>query len=296
AFVDQVQELQVVTGEGKRETCSISQQPELFTSVLAGLGQYGIIVSATLRLIPAKTNARVFRVFYPTLAALVHDEDLLTREDRFDGVRGYIGVTPEDGWEYMLEFVAFYDSSGELGDASYLFRGLNFLLNSEQVEDMTYFDYCNRVSPEESWSLVHPWLAVFLPASNTADYVNQVLAELSPAESSLDVILLHPFKASRLRQPLLRVPECETFFLFSLLRTLAPDVPQSLAQAIGYNRMLVERGREIGGTHYPIGTIGDLTQKDWEVHYGVRWEQVVQMKRRFDPDHLLTPGQSMFAR
>ena len=65
ALVDHVLELQVVTGEGKLETCSPTQQPELFASVLAGLGQYSIIVRATLELMAAKANARVFRVFYP---------------------------------------------------------------------------------------------------------------------------------------------------------------------------------------------------------------------------------------
>jgi cytokinin dehydrogenase len=158
---------------------------------------------------------------------------------------------------------------------------------------MTYFGYCNRVTPEEFWSLAHPWLAVFLPASTAADYVNAVLADLSPAESRQDVILLHFFNANHLHKPLLRVPKTETFFLFSLLRTIAPDSPQALAQALTYNRMLVERCREIGGTHYPIGMV-DLSQKDWEIHYGSCWEQVVQLKQRFDPDRILTPGQGIF--
>jgi FAD/FMN-containing dehydrogenase len=294
AFVDQVQELQVVTGKGKQETCSLNQHPELFASVLAGLGQYGIIVKATLKLIPVKPYARVFRVFYPTLAALIHDANIVLRESRANGMRSYIGVLPEeDEWEYMLEFTTFYTSSADQPDATHLFRGLNFLHNSEQIEEMTYFDYCNRVTPEENWNLVHPWLAVFLPASTATDYVNDVLANLSPAESRQDVILLHAFNANRLHKPLLRVPKTETFFLFSLLRTLPPDSSQALALAVTYNRMLIERCWKLGGTHYPIGTI-DLTQKDWKTHYGPCWEQVVQMKQRFDPDHLLTPGQSIF--
>jgi cytokinin dehydrogenase len=293
AFVDQVQELQVVTGEGEIQTCSLSQQPELFTSVLAGLGQYGIIVKATIRLIPARSHACVSRVFYPTLAALIHDADLAMRENRIDGMRGYIAVTPEDEWRYMLEFTTFYASSTDQPDQARLFRGLNFLHNSEQIEQMTYFDYCNRVTPEESWNLTHPWLALFLPASTVADYVNAVLAELPPAESRQDIILLHTFNANHLHKPLLRVPETETFFLFSLLRALAPDTPQALAQAMAYNHILVERCREMGGTYYPIGMI-DLSQKDWEIHYGSYWEQVVQLKQRYDPDHILTPGYSIF--
>jgi cytokinin dehydrogenase len=80
---------------------------------------------------------------------------------------------------------------------------------------------------------------------------------------------------------------------FSLLRTRTPDSPQAHTQAVTYNRMLVERCWEIGGTYYPIGMV-DLSQKDWETHYGSHWEQVVQTKQRFDPDYLLTPGQGIF--
>lgn len=46
AFVDQVIELDVVTGEGRLVTCSESQERGLFDMVLAGMGQCGIIVRA----------------------------------------------------------------------------------------------------------------------------------------------------------------------------------------------------------------------------------------------------------
>jgi hypothetical protein len=55
-----------------------------------------------------------------------------------------------------------------------------------------------------------------------------------------------------------------------------------------------EESRKLGGRLYPIGMI-DLSHTDWERHYGSSWEQVVQRKQRFDPDHVLTPGQSIFA-
>ena len=77
AQVDNVLQLQVVTGEGQLQTCSASQQPDLFEAALAGQGQCGIIVKATLRLVPAETNTRTFLLFYPDVPTMLADERLL---------------------------------------------------------------------------------------------------------------------------------------------------------------------------------------------------------------------------
>jgi FAD/FMN-containing dehydrogenase len=58
--VDNVLELQVVTGEGEQVACAPTLQRELFEAMLAGLGQCGVIVRATLRLIPAPARVRRF--------------------------------------------------------------------------------------------------------------------------------------------------------------------------------------------------------------------------------------------
>jgi len=52
AFVDQVIELHVVTGDGRLIRCSDTHESELFAMVLAGMGQCGIIARAKLRLSP----------------------------------------------------------------------------------------------------------------------------------------------------------------------------------------------------------------------------------------------------
>jgi FAD/FMN-containing dehydrogenase len=301
ALVDHVRELQVVTGEGKLETCSPTQQPELFASVLAGLGQYGIIVRATMELMAAKANARVFRVFYPTLAAMVEDEVKLSQrgDERFDEVLGYIAVTPQDAWGYMLELAVFYTPPTDQPDNAHLLRGLNFLPGLEQIEEMTYSAYRNRVDAVVQaftalgvWGHPHSWFDVLLPTPVVVDYVSELLAQLSPAESKFDALFLNPFNASHLHMPLLRLPQAETFFGFDMLHTIAPN-PEAIAQVVASNRLLFERSRALGGTYYPIGMV-EMSQQDWQTQYGPLWEQVVQMKQHFDPDHLFSPGQGIF--
>jgi cytokinin dehydrogenase len=106
--IDNVFSLQVVTGEGKLETCSPYQNRELFQAVLAGLGQCGIIVRATIRLIPAATEARVFQLFYDKLTDFTADQTLLISDRRFQYVEGQIVPRDGGGWRYLLEAASFY--------------------------------------------------------------------------------------------------------------------------------------------------------------------------------------------
>src|SRR5260370_25548986 len=59
AIVDNVLELDVVTGDGRLMTCSSDRDSELFNMVLAGLGQCGVIVEARIPLIPAPSHGMV---------------------------------------------------------------------------------------------------------------------------------------------------------------------------------------------------------------------------------------------
>src|SRR6266852_9823173 len=64
AIVDNVLELDVVTGDGRLMTCSPDRDSELFNMVLAGLGQCGIIVGARIRLIPAPSHVMLQTLTY----------------------------------------------------------------------------------------------------------------------------------------------------------------------------------------------------------------------------------------
>ena len=73
AQVDNVIELEVVTGTGQLEVCSATHKPDLFESALAELGQCAIIISVTTRLIPTLTHARVFNLFYADIHTMLRD-------------------------------------------------------------------------------------------------------------------------------------------------------------------------------------------------------------------------------
>nr|WP_290221906.1 FAD-binding protein [Trichocoleus desertorum] len=296
--VDQVLALEVVTGQGTLETCSPTQNKTLFEAVLAGLGQCGIIVQATVRLIPAKQQARVFLLFYDDLATFTQDQRLLISEERFNYLEGQVVPTPNGGWRYMIEAVSFYTPLNEPNNAA-LLAGLSYQPGSEQITDPTYFDFANRLAPVVEtlksigvWSFPHPWLNLFVPGSKVDRFVGEVVSTLTLADTGQGPILLYPVKTWRFTRPLFRTPRENIAFLFAILRTAPPD-PTVINQMVAANRDLFERDRALGGYRYPVGTV-PMTPADWKQHFQPVWGKLVSAKQRYDPDNILAPGQGIF--
>ena len=61
-FIDDIESLDVVTGDGEVVTCSRTEHPELFRHVIGGYGLFGVVVAATLRLVPRQQVERVVRL------------------------------------------------------------------------------------------------------------------------------------------------------------------------------------------------------------------------------------------
>ena len=80
AQIDNVLSLEVVTGRGDRVRCSRTENRDLFEAVLGGGGQCGIIVRAKLRLLPARTQAKVYTLMYDDINLYVADQRMLLRE------------------------------------------------------------------------------------------------------------------------------------------------------------------------------------------------------------------------
>ncbi|GAA6624289.1 FAD-binding protein [Scytonema sp. NUACC26] len=297
--VDNVLELQVVTGKGHLLTCSPYQNQDLFETVLAGLGQCGIIVKATIRLIKAESNARVFLLDYDDLAAFTHDQRLLIEDERFNYVEGQIVSDSKGGWRYLLEAASFYTPPNEPDNTS-LLSSLSYTQGTEKIEDKTYFDFLNRLAPTVAflqsigvWSNPHPWIDLFVPATAVEKYISEVVSTLTLADTGNSPILLYPVKTDRFTLPLFRVPNEQIVFLFAILRTAPSDDDTTSARMLADNRRLFERNRDLNGTRYPVGATA-FSQEDWQQHFGSVWSRLVNAKRRYDPDNVLTPGQGIF--
>lgn len=101
AQVDNVAELQVVTGAGEFVRCSPTRHPDLFHAVLAGLGQCAIVVGATLRLVTAPRTVRHYLLPYDDLQTFLDDQRILVQEGRFDYVEGQVAPDADGAFRVL---------------------------------------------------------------------------------------------------------------------------------------------------------------------------------------------------
>lgn len=294
--LDNVEELEVVTGTGDVITCSRDDNRKLFDATLGGLGQCGVITRATLRLIPAPARARRWKLYYDSLSAFLADQREVVRDGRFDYVEGQ--PLPADGtWRYMLEAVAYYTPPAAPDEES-LLGSLSFL--DAENSDTTYFDFLNRVADAEallraegSWFHPHPWIDTFLPDSAVEQVVAETLAATGEAElGAMGLILLYPVRTDRLKAPLFKVPDGELAWLFSLLRTGSPVDPVHNARLVELNVDLYRKVKAVGGKTYPSTAVPRSTS-EWRAHFGSSWPLLTEAKARYSPTNLLNPGQGL---
>jgi cytokinin dehydrogenase len=298
---DNVLALEVVTGEGERVRCSRTQHRELFDAVLAGAGQCAIIVRAKLRLVAARAQAKVYLLFYDDLQLYVADQLMLVRDGRFSYLEGQVVRRADDtGWRFMIEAVRYFTPPNTPND-TVLLAGLRDQRQEAQITIQSYPDFVFRLDPTIAflksigvWQLPHPWVTLFLPASQTAAYVGQVLSTLTLADTGQGPILFYPFNTAPLQRPLFRTPHEPQAFQLSVLRTAVPPDPAVISAMLAGNRALYDQAIAVGGTRYVIGAIPGFSRQDWRRHFGGRWDDLVRAKRRFDPDNVLAPGQGMF--
>ena len=297
AQTDNVLELEVVTGRGELVTCSALSNPGLFHICRAGLGQYGIITGARIRLIRAQPMARTYTALYHDLAVFMADQLRLIHDDRFDYVEGSMVPQPGGGWAFQIELTKYFATPPN--DAN-LLAGLSFSGGTLTVVDRSYFDFINRLAPLVAilkqagvWDLPHPWVNLFLPAPEAQRFVASVVSTLTVDDVGQGPVLLYPVNRLRVLTPLFRVPDKPDFYLLALLRNAIPPSPQRVTELIQANRRLFDRCDAIGGNRYPVDSV-PMSRQDWQLHYRPLWSLVAASKRYFDPDNILTPGQGIF--
>ncbi|MCP2263469.1 FAD-binding protein [Promicromonospora thailandica] len=291
-LVDNTLELDVVTGDGRLVTCSDTQERDLFEAVLGGLGQFAVIVRATVRLQAAPAMARVYTLTYPRVTDLTAAQRTVLADGRFDYLEGQFVPTDDDDFAFVLEAGAWYTI--EPPDDDTLLAGL--APSGVDVVDVPYFDWLNRVYETveqiEALRLPGPWLNVLIPDAATDEIVTDLLTTLTPADAG-GVALLYPTDRTLIRRPQVQVPEGPVFFLLALLRAVSPPDDAEAERLVADNDALYARVRAAGGTQYPVNAL-HLTTADWRAHYGERWPVVRQAKDRYDPRRVLTPGQGIF--
>lgn len=303
AQVDHVRELEVVTGEGDVVRCSMRRNRDLFESVLAGLGQYGIITKAVIDLVPARAQARTYLLNYTDNAVFFRDFTKLLKRGELDRLYNFWLPDGNGGWIYQVNAIKLFDPSSPPNDA-HLLRGLQLDVADAQIQNAAYLDHVLQVDRGIAFlkelglweGVLHPWCDIFLPEHATERYLGEVIPSLTPEDVGPGFMLLLAVKTAKLTRPRLRVPHStEWTFLFDILTSASGpgENPEFARRMLARNRRLFDKAQRVGGTRYPIGSI-EFSKLDWLRHYGLTSDDVLRAKLRYDPAKILAPGVGIF--
>jgi FAD/FMN-containing dehydrogenase len=296
---DNVQAIDIITGDGKLVTATPWLRADLFNAALSGGGQVGVIVRVKVKLIPAPQRSVIFSLFYADVATYLADSEKVLADGRFQVHAGEMLQKPDgSGWRYKMEVGATYDTTPP--DQGALIGDLHDVRADAVIEDVTYREYMFRLDAYEAylkesghWYQPKPWLSMFLPASKTKTFMQQVERELNAESLGGGFLLFYPYFTSKIKRPLAMQPNESVGYLFDLLRFPNPgaDIQGMLAQ----NRRLYDIAVSMGAKRYLVGSVPNMTQADWKAHFGNRWTAFCTAKRKYDPNNTFTPGQGFFA-
>lgn len=290
AQVDNVVELEVVTGTGEVIRCSDSKNSELFQMALAGQGQCAIVTKATIELVTAPAMVRTFNLIYSDLAVLMKDATFLADRGRFNGVVSFLSPNSNGAWSYVLSSTFYYTPPVE-PDNTALLASLHYNPGTEQIVDTTYRDYVYRLGFVPATG-AQPALTLLVPASSAEPYIRDAMQAVFPATSSEGVFIqLFAWPTAPFQRPLFRTPAEDKMFGFAVLRAAADE--KTAAKMVVQNRTLYEQNRSLGGTFYPFSAFR-TSRADWVQHYGPQWDRLLLAKRSYDPDSVLASGPDIF--
>ena len=300
---DNCLELEVVTGEGETVRCSPDANRDLFDAVRSGVGQFGVITEATVKIRGHRGQFRSFYLLYDDFSALLEDLKIVMTDERFDYLESWCVPCPQGfkklagqrqpfaQWFFPLHATVDI-APGEAPQADDKLCGLKFYkhVHTEDGELPEFFARLDNLfalwKRGGFWDFAHPWMECVLPWQTTALYVSQVLANLPPQVLVGGHILLWPARGNSSAVPLFMRPSGDFLMGFGIL----PAVPQRfLDEALPRLGMASQGAIMLGGKRYLSGWI-NFDAAQWRAHYGEMWSTVVALKKKFDPRGLLNPG------
>jgi cytokinin dehydrogenase len=263
-------------------------EPELFQHVLCGLGQYGVITRAKLRLRPFRPYTQIVYLTYQSLAAFLHDALILMRRDHVHLLEG--GALPELSGQprrYLLEAATALEGPAEEAGPQ-LFQDLSgeaqaIVLNRPTPEYLFRLEqrFARYNRPGEQ-NCAHPWVEHFLPWAGVTEYV-QAATTSFPSTA----LLLWPMQTDKLPWATFVLPKTAEVMLVGIMA----NIPQTqLEETLPLLRQVHALGLDLGGKRYLSGWV-EFDPAQWREHYGpARWDRIQQLKQRCDPYNIFQPA------
>lgn len=328
--INNVYQLEVVTGKGEVVTCSEEQNSDLFHAVLGGLGQFGIITRARIALEPAPKMVKWIRMLYLDFATFTNDQEhLVTSQNSFDYIEGFVIINrtgllnkwrssfnPKDPFQsktfksegrvlYCLEVAKYFnpkDSDDLDQKIDVLLSELNYIRSTLFLSEISYVEFLDRVHLSEIklrekglWEVPHPWLNLLIPRSRIREFAAEVFGHIL-TDTSNGPILIYPVNKSKWKNGTSMVtPDEDVFYLVSFLSSAMPysTGKDGLEHILFQNKRILNfcNRAHLGVKQYLPHYI---TQEEWKAHFGNQWEVFSQRKSSYDPLAILAPGHRIF--
>ena len=278
--VEQVEQVEVVTGAGERVRCSPTQNAGLFDAVRSGQGQFGVITEAWIRLRPAGTRFRQHELHYRDFERFAEDLELLVETDRFDHLR----VELRHG-ENLIVLLAGFEYDGMPDDDRFL-EGLGYdeLVYTRDTASV------GRAGMYPSWSFswlhYHPWRDWMLPWEALRTLLAEPLLDPdSMPRRPWGWIGLYPIRRGEIEAPLFMRPPGEQMISYSILAVLGEFQYEQATELVKKLEDIDRKLVGLGGKSYLSGGVG-YSPEQWQQHYGEMLEQGISWKQEFDSDHV----------
>ncbi|XP_072960074.1 cytokinin dehydrogenase 6-like [Typha angustifolia] len=328
--VQNVHELDVITGKGELVTCSKKHNSDLFFAALGGLGQFGIITRARIALQPAPTKVKWVGLVYTDFEAFAGDEEYLITLDGttgkkkgFNYIEGFVfldhnqvsspffsdeevakisAVTSEHGGAYFIEGAIYYSDDTAFTidqEVESILEGLHYTKGFKFIRELSYTGFVDRVRCEEEklrrfglWDIPHPWLNLLVPKSRIHDFHEGVFKGVFKQGNTMGVILIYPLGKNKWDERMSLVfPEEEVFYKIGLLLSSFPVNLGCVLRQRDEVLRFCEKNKIEAKQYLPHYK----KIEDWMKHFGSKWDRFVEMKKKYDPKAILAPGQCIFS-
>lgn len=311
-LTNQVEQIEIVTGEGRLTLCSRTSEPALFDAARGGLGLLGPIVRLRLRLAPAPTTLHLYSLYFPSLAEFLSAVDFLRisqwvhslfglaipttrppigiRDTQFETLRNSAASTQTPHWMFRLDVGVFDGQEPALTHFVELHKVVS------RVQQLSAEQFLFRTPPlmqdRRLSAPPHPEMITFIPSESAPQILSHSLSAVPPAAMGGGPVLIIPISFSGCTTPMVDLPTSSHGFVFSLLRVGASESmwTDDCDLATEQNLRLFEYAQSLGGVRYPVDALPlpAITPKKRGLLKPL-WD-------RFDPSGLFFPSELSMTR
>lgn len=180
-----------------------------------------------------------------------------------------------------------------------LLEELSFLPGLVFIRDVAYVQFLDRVGQEEqklrsagAWDVPHPWLNLFVPKSRIHEFDAGVFKGILKDAKPVGLLLMYPMNKNKWdNQMTAMTPDEDVFYAVGLLRSaMGPGDLERLEKENEAVLGFCDRAG-IGCKQY----LPHYASMDaWRQHFGNKWSWVAELKAKYDPKAILSPGQGIF--